>query len=499
VHKDALHTFGFSSEMVAIPSAFLLLVLAAMLLPAGQRKRARQGAVLLVLSLLCAGLDRVLPADFVMGPVLVFLSTFSLLASMGRSVVLLVLDVVVERRAARSTPRIFRDVSTAGVYLVVGLVALRSIDIEPASILTTSAVLTAVIGLGLQETLGNLVSGLALQMQRPFDVGDWVDIEEGQQSGRITEVTWRATTIMTLDDIEVTLPNGRLAKASIRNYSRPSKISRRRVSVGVTYAAPPQDVHDALLAAVRDVPGVLMDPQPFARTRGFGDSAIDYDLLFYVDDFGQAATVDGAVRDRIYYVLRRRGLEIPYPTRQLLGPPAVDPTGEVAAARERCASAIAAVDLFRALPKDALDRLGAKAQVRLYGAGEIIWHKGDPGAEIYVIESGTVALEVSREGAPDVEALRLGAGTCFGEAGFLTGGRASNIRATSASRFVVVDHDALHDVLGSHPEVVEGMGAMLASRQAAVDAVASAQPPEATTEEQSRRFIGQIRHFFKLT
>jgi small-conductance mechanosensitive channel/CRP-like cAMP-binding protein len=498
VHKDALHTFGFSSEMVAVPSAVFLLVLAAMLLPAGQRKRARQGAVLLVLSLLCAGLDRVLPADFVIGPVLVFLSTFFLLASLGRSIVLLVLDVVVGRRAARSTPRIFRDVSTAGVYLIVGLLALRSIDVEPTSILTTSAVLTAVIGLGLQETLGNLVSGLALQMQRPFDVGDWVDIEEGQQSGRITEVTWRATTIMTLDDVEVSLPNGRLAKASIRNYSRPSKVSRRRVSVGVTYAASPQDVHDALLAAVCDVPGVLVEPQPFARTRGFGDSAIDYDLLFYVDDFGRAATIDGAVRDRVYYVLRRRGLEIPYPTRQLLGPPAVDPT-VVAAARERRTSAIAAVDLFRALPKDALDRLGAKAQVRLYGAGEIIWHKGDPGAEIYVIESGTVALEVSREGAPDVEALRLDAGTCFGEAGFLTGGRASNIRATTASRFVVMEHEALHDVLGSHPEVVERMGAMLASRQAAVDAVASAQAPQATAEEQSRRFIGQIRNFFKLT
>jgi CRP-like cAMP-binding protein len=240
-------------------------------------------------------------------------------------------------------------------------------------------------------------------------------------------------------------------------------------------------------------------PQPFARTRGFGDSAIEYDLLFYVDDFGQAATIDGAVRDRVYYVLHRRGLEIPYPTRQLLGPPAVDATVELAAARERCASAIAAVDLFRALPKDALDRLGAKAQVRLYGAGEIIWRKGDPGAEIYVIESGTVALEVSREGAPDVEALRLGAGTCFGESGFLTGGRASNIRVMSASRFVVVDHDALHDVLGSHPEVVERMGAMLASRQAAVDAVASAKPAEVSSEEQSRRFIGQIRHFFKLT
>ena len=80
------------------------------------------------------------------------------------------------------------------------------------------------MGLALQDTLGNLVSGLALQMQRPFDVGDWVEFEGAQQAGRVTEVTWRATSIMTVDQVEVILPNAGLAKAAIRNYSRPSPV-----------------------------------------------------------------------------------------------------------------------------------------------------------------------------------------------------------------------------------------------------------------------------------
>jgi small-conductance mechanosensitive channel/CRP-like cAMP-binding protein len=499
VHRDALQTFGFSSESVAISIAVVLLVLAVVLLRSGERRRARQGALLLLLSLGCAAVHTVAPPDFVIGPVLIFLSTFFLLASIGRSLVLIVLDVVVNRRAVRAHPRIFRDVSTAGVYLMVGLIALRSTGLEPSSILTTSAVLTAVVGLGLQETLGNLVSGLALQMQRPFDVGDWIDIDEGQQSGRITEVTWRATTIMTVDEVEVSVPNGRLAKASIRNYSRPSTVSRRRVSVGVTYAAPPHDVHDALRSAARDVPGVLEAPEPFARTRSFGDSAIDYELLYFVDDFSHAASIDGRVRDRVYYVLRRRGLEIPYPTRQLLGVGPAAPSRDADAERDRCAEAIAAVDLFHSLPRDAIDLLASSAKVRLYGAGEAIWHQGDTGAELYVIESGTVAFEVTRDGQPEQEAMRIGAGQCFGEVGFLKGERrAATIRGTTACRFVVLDPAALRQVLESHPAMVEQMGALLASRQAAIDAIASAAPPQ-TAEERSVKFAEQIRRFFKLT
>ena len=108
------------------------------------------------------------------------------------------------------------------------LLALRTIGVEPGSILATSAVLTAVVGLAMQDTLGNFVSGLALQLERPFDVDDWIEVGDGAQAGPVTEVTWRATSVMTLDHVEVILPNATLAKAAIRNYSRPSTVSGLR-------------------------------------------------------------------------------------------------------------------------------------------------------------------------------------------------------------------------------------------------------------------------------
>ncbi len=484
--------------MVGVLSAVLLLVLAIGLLPRGHRKRARQGCVLLGLSFVCFLILESLPEDASARRLLIFGATFFLLASIGRSVVVLLIDVVAERRASRPAPRIFRDLSTGVIYLFVALLALRTIDVEPGSILTTSALLTAVVGLAMQDTLGNLVSGLALQMQRPFDVGDWIEIDNGQQAGRVTEVTWRATTVMTLDHVEVILPNAGLAKAAIRNYSRPSPVARRRVVVGASYAAAPDEVHDTLVEAAREVAGVLALPAPYARTHAFADSSIEHEVLFFIDDFSRALTIEGAVRDRIYYAFARRGLEIPVPTRTIQWPQA-----DVAAVRDderrKRAGAINTVSLMAPLPEDARKVLADRSVLRRYGPGEVIVRKGDQSTELFVIEDGGVAIELPRDAGGPSEVARLGTGECFGEMGLLTGEpRAATVRARTLCRLVVIDHDAFHEVLAAHPEVIDRMGLLLATRQAGLTAAQTVAGRSQPPEERSRRLISQIREFFKL-
>jgi small-conductance mechanosensitive channel len=297
----------WDSERVAIPIAIAVLAAAVALLPSGQRVRARQGAALLALSIVCDLARFLFREGSTIQRLLLFVAAFALPASIGRSLVLLVLEVFGRGRLARNSPRIFQDLSTAVVYMFVALVALRTIDVEPGSILTTSALLTAVAGLAMQDTLGNLVSGLALQMQRPFDVGDWIEVDSPlttQQAGRVTEVTWRATTVITPDHVELSLPNAMLARAAIRNHSRPSPTTRRRAVIAVPYAVSPADVHAALLRAAEGIPGVLASPPPLARTRSLADSKIEYELLYFIDDFGEAARIEGTVLDRVYDSLK---------------------------------------------------------------------------------------------------------------------------------------------------------------------------------------------------
>jgi small-conductance mechanosensitive channel len=487
-----------TSEMVGIPLSLLLLVLATLLLPAGQRRRARQGAALLGLSLLCGTARFFFAAEASVRRPLLFAATFFLLASIGRSLVLLLVDVLLERRRARPVPKIFRDLSTGIVYLAVALVALHAAGVEPGSILTTSALLTAVIGLSLQDTLGNLVSGLALQMQRPFDVGDWIEVDPGHV-GQVTEVTWRATSIMTLDRVEVILPNASIAKSAIRNYSRPSRVSRRRLVVGVSYAASPSEVHAILGAAAADAPGVLPEPKARARTKSFGESAIVYEVLFFVDDFSHSSDADGAVADRIYHALARHGISIPFPTRAVVLAPNEPPEKRREGDRGRIASVLAALELMQPLPDDSRAVLVERAKLRRYGPGEVVVRKGDASLAMFVVEGGSLAVEVPRDSGGVAEVAQLGAGECFGEMGLLTGeARSATVRAKTLCDLVVIDHDAFHDVLAAHPEVVERMGGLLAARQAGLDAAAASAERAPPTEERKQRLISQIRSFFKL-
>jgi small-conductance mechanosensitive channel/CRP-like cAMP-binding protein len=483
--------------LLGIVGAGLLAILAGALLPQGQRVRARQGAVLLVFAILCVAVERTTFAGEPAPRGLVFASAFFLLASIGRSLVVLLIEVRAARRTARPAPRIFRDLSTAMVYLAVALLALRAIDVEPGSILTTSALLTAVVGLAMQDTLGNLVSGLALQLQRPFDVGDWVEIDGGQQAGRIAEVTWRATTIMTLDHVEVILPNANLAKAAIRNYSRPSPVARRRVIVNASYASAPAIVHEVLIGSVAEVPGVLASPKPGARTRSFGESAIEYEVLFYIDDFERALVIEGAVHDRIYYAFARTGIEMPFPTRTLIQSPQ-DAGARREATRQRCAAAIGWLPLLQPLPLDAREVLAARASLKTYGPGEAVVRKGDASLELFLIERGAVAVELPRDGGGAAELARLGPGQCFGEMGLLTGeSRSATVRAVTLCDTVVIDRESFHQVLGAHPEVVDRLGNLLAARQAEISVARAAETPQVVAER-SRRLISQIREFFKL-
>src|SRR5690606_4204865 len=174
---------------------------------------------------------------------------------------------------------------------------LRQAGAQLDALLTTSALLTAVIGLSLQDTLGNLFAGLSIQAQNPFEVGDWIQYGEDERTlGRVIEINWRATKVLTLDAVEVVIPNGQLARAPIRNFTRPTSISRRSIPVVVPFHVSPHRVHTVLLGALRQVEGVLSDPPPAILTSGFEERGIRYRVVFFIGDFARREQIDSLVR-----------------------------------------------------------------------------------------------------------------------------------------------------------------------------------------------------------
>ncbi|MEZ4314854.1 MAG: mechanosensitive ion channel, partial [Polyangiaceae bacterium] len=172
--------------LVGLGFAVVLFVVTRALLPRKDQRLLRVPAFFLFVHIGALILGLLVPEESsLLGPIK-FVSLVALLFGIGRLLGLLVLEVLLGRRLQRPVPTILRDIAQGVVYMFLLLGALRALGFDPGSILTTGAVVTAVIGLSLQETLGNLVAGLSIQMQRPFDVGDWVAFDsEKSHIGRV--------------------------------------------------------------------------------------------------------------------------------------------------------------------------------------------------------------------------------------------------------------------------------------------------------------------------
>jgi small-conductance mechanosensitive channel/CRP-like cAMP-binding protein len=491
-----------SLELAAVLVAVVLLLAARLLLPRADRARVREPLALLLGGLAFGVISYSVGTVASVGRVALFLYLLLVLASAGRSLVLLAIDVVVSRRTHRAPPRIFRDLTQAIVYVVVLLMTLRGVGVEPGSLLTTSALLTAVVGLALQDTLGNLVSGLALQMQRPFEVGDWIQFDpDARQIGEVTEVNWRAITVLTSDMVEVIVPNALLAKTAIRNYSKPTRVQRRYITISGPYGVPPARVQGAIAAAVTGIPGVVAEPAPWVQTRSFADSGVEYAVYFFVDDFPARERIDGQVRDRVWYALQRANVTVPFPVRTV-HMHAIDEESERRARDRELArrdEVLRCVDFLDVLPPETHRALAAAAQVKLFAAGEVVVRQGERSTELFIIDRGEVAVELARDDGARVTVARLSAGQFFGEMGLMTGEeRKASVRATVECELLVIDHDAFQATLAPIPGVVDRLGELLAARAAELDAVASERPQGQEGQERSRRLISQIKDFFKL-
>lgn len=227
---------------------------------------------------------------------------------------LLVFDLGINRTRVR-VPLIVSDVLHLIVVVIVLLAILYQHGLDPLSLVTTSAVLTAIVGLALQGTIANVFAGLALHTDKTIGIGDWIHV--GSLIGRIAEIKWRSTALWTEDGDLVIVPNSRLLDSEVQNLSRPDDVQRITVTVGFHYRHPPDEVKRVLVEAIRDVAGVRSDPAPNCVLLNFADSAITYALRYWISDYTHHTKIESEVREQIWYAARRAELEIPFPTRTL--------------------------------------------------------------------------------------------------------------------------------------------------------------------------------------
>jgi small-conductance mechanosensitive channel/CRP-like cAMP-binding protein len=401
-------------------------------------------------------------------------------------VVVLAINPFRSDHAPRHFPEIVQDAIIVAVFAVVALLFFR----ERVTIVTAAGAL--VLGFALQETLGNAFAGLALQIDRPFELGHWVKV--GDHTGRIVEVTWRATKLRTREGTLVVLPNNLVAREPVTNFSEPQLPTRIEVRVGATYQKRPNEVKQALLEAVRQVPMALTSPSADVVLTAFDDSSVGYAVRFYILDVEREDVAADEMRSAIYYAFSRHGIEIPYPIAVEIGRedrPAAPPEELT-----RLAETLGAIDVFSSLAAEVCREMAQHARVRTFGAGEVVVRQGEQGTSMFVVGSGRVRVSID---PGNREVARTEAGGYFGEMSMLTGDpRTATVSAIDDTVLLEIDADAMRRLALANPAVVERIGETVARRRAGLERTRADAASELGASENAQSFLNRMRRFLRL-
>jgi small-conductance mechanosensitive channel len=203
------------------------------------------------------------------------------------------------------------------VLLVLGLmIALQTSGVEVGSLTVLLGALGVGIGFGLQNIVNNFVSGLILLVERPAQVGDWIEV--GGTGGRVERIGARSTTILTSDNITIIVPNADMVTQRIINWSHGDPKARFRIPVGVAYGSDIPRVREALLEVATAHPHVLRDPAPTVFFSGFGDSSLNMELVVWTREMVHAPLqFRSDLNFSVDAAFRRHGIQIPFPQRDL--------------------------------------------------------------------------------------------------------------------------------------------------------------------------------------
>ncbi|MBS0337457.1 MAG: mechanosensitive ion channel family protein [Proteobacteria bacterium] len=434
----------------------------------------------------------------------VLIAVFTVVASIafvrlsGFALFRLVLPVIRLR-----TPRIIEDLIITAAYAVLALIHLRGAGLDLSGILATSAVVTAVLAFAMQDTLGNVLGGLALQLDNSIRVGDWIKVDD--VVGCVTDIRWRFTSVETRNWETVVIPNSVLMKGKFqvlgKREGQPVQW-RRWIHFHVDPGVPPARVIAAADSAIREaeIPDVAQSPLPNCVLMGFEEGNLHFALRYWLTDLVKDDPTDSAVRVHLFTAFQRIGVRISEPQQTVHLVEEDEAHAEAVRKREmqRRLIAVKGVDLFSSLSESERAAVVERLQYAPFARGDVLTKQGKTSHWLYIIVSGEAEIVHEK---PDGTRLRVGsvvAGGFFGEMGLLTGApRTATVIATTDVECYRLDKDSFQGLLTSRPELAEDISRIVAERQQN-NAVTNAAAAAAGQQDARGDLLAGIRKFFGL-
>jgi len=368
--------------------------------------------------------------------------------------------VIVFQRSPRET-KLLQDLLAGLIYLAAFFAIIAYVfDLPIKGLLATSGAVAIILGLALQSTLGDVFSGIVLSFSGPYRPGDWISIDGGTD-GRVIEMNWRATAILTARRDLAIVPNSTIAKSKIVNISSPSGIHGTTVTVQLDATTPPSRGSEILARAIRNSRLIVTTPAPTITVKAINASYTEFEITFFVEELASAVNAQNNLFDFVYRHLAAAEIDLAAPQNGP-APDKVPRKGRIGI--ERLLELVAIFAPFTAEERTAI---AAKLTPRSYDEGETVSEPGVVPQSLFIVGSGILSFTIdSIEG--EVEALRLGPGDYFGEIGLLAGKPGpARITALIPATVYELSKADLAPLLKTRPQIAQELGRELAQRLAA--------------------------------
>jgi small-conductance mechanosensitive channel/CRP-like cAMP-binding protein len=386
---------------------------------------------------------------------------------------------------------IFSIVAFTALFLLIFSALFENVDL--GALFTTSAIFGVILGLALQDTLGNFFAGISLQADRPFQVGDVITVGAQKHTGVVEEITWRAVKIRTFQNHVIEINNTNAAKEPLEVCPR-GNLNARLIFFNTLYTDSPAKTIHVVREAVREADNVSQMITPIVRIRNLGDNGVDYEVKYWLEDYAKYNDTDALLRQRIWYAFRRAGLNFAFPTRTLhVERPRRD--GMQDAKGGTILERFSAVDIFAPLSVDETSMLAQAAVSHVFAPGETVIRAGDPGSSMFVVHSGRVCVQINDNGKLRTVAT-LNEGDFFGEMALFTGEpRTANVVALEETEVLEIGHKAMKGVFDTNPDLVESLSYIIVERRQGLAARADTMD---TGSDGPAGILSAIKRFFGL-
>jgi small-conductance mechanosensitive channel/CRP-like cAMP-binding protein len=360
-----------------------------------------------------------------------------------------------------------------------------------------STVVLGIIGFAMQDLLGNIIAGVALELGKPFRIGDWLIVETHR--AEVIEVNWRSTRVRTNDGVYLDIPNKTIVGATITNLTFPNREHAVRLVIGFEYATAPNSIKDMLVRAAEEVPGVLAAPPPKAFLKEFAESAVQYEIKFWMEDESRFNDIVDGIRTNVWYAAQRANVRIPFPIRTVrLERPGARQRDALAAAEQSARNH----PILQLLDEPQMTRLLRQARLARFGRGEHVIGQGDGGQSMFILLDGEADVFVRSNGT-DTQVATLRAGDYCGEMSLLTGEpRSATVIARTDCQMWEIDKNVMGELLRENAALVQRLSEVLAQRRMQTEGALARQGGHAEIlarrQEYADGFLKKLSSFFDL-